>query len=346
MKRYKDLYVDLLNKDLIKKIIIESSKGKTHRKEVQLVLSDINSYVNNIYQMLVHDDIQLKPTKKRVIKEKNKFRDITISPFYPNQILDYLMTYELKKIITKGMYKFNCGNIDGRGIHYGKRYIEKHIKEYRYCAKLDVHKFYPSVKKTILIRLLETKIKDYRFIKFVNSILIGDGLNIGNYSSQWLSNFYLQGLDHYIKEELKISVYCRYVDDMVLISNNKRKLHQAIDLIKEYLGNLQLELNPNYQVFEIDKRGIDFLGYKFFRKKTKIRKSIFLHLFKKIRRIKKKKHCCYSQAVSIISLIGWLKNIQSFKRLYERYIKSVISLEDLKNIISNKSIKGELKNEY
>ena len=88
----------------------------------------------------------------------------------------------------------------------------------------------------------------------------------GNYTSQWFANFYLQDLDHYIKEDLKIPYYIRYMDDMVLFHRNKKELHKARVKIEEFLKNEDLKLKENWQLFKTDSRPIDFLGYKFFLK--------------------------------------------------------------------------------
>ena len=88
------------------------------------------------------------------------------------------------------------------------------------------------------------KIKDKEFIQLISRVLEngGKGLPIGYYTSQWFSNFYLEGLDHLIKEQLDIKVYIRYVDDMLLVESNKRKLQKAIPTIKGYLATIKLEL--------------------------------------------------------------------------------------------------------
>ena len=164
----------------------------------------------------------------------------------------------------------------------------------------------------------------------------GDKLPIGYYTSQWFSNFYLEELDHYIKEELKIKYYVRYVDDMVMIDSNKRKLHKAIKKIDEYLHTIGLKLKDNWQVWAINSRPIDFVGFRFYGDKTLLRKKIFFRLCRRVRTVKKSRHISAWQAMSILSLIGWLKHINA-RNFYKACIYPYTPKNKLKKIVSNYS---------
>lgn len=85
----------------------------------------------------------------------------------------------------------------------------------------------------------------------------------GNYTSQWFANFYLQDLDHYIKEELKVPYYVRYMDDMVLFHRNKKELHKIRAKVEEFLQKEDLKLKENWQLWKTDSRPIDFLRLSF-----------------------------------------------------------------------------------
>ena len=81
----------------------------------------------------------------------------------------------------------------------------------------------------------------------------------GNFTSQWFANFYLQDLDHFIKEKMKVKYYLRYMDDMVLFGRNKKELHKIKNLIDEFLKQEGLKLKENWQLFKVDSRPLDFL---------------------------------------------------------------------------------------
>lgn len=338
MKRVGFLFDKLLDKEYIKNIIIYASKNKTDRKEVQVVLKNIDNYVELVYLMIKENNIKLKPVKHYIINERGKERKITKSPFFPNQIFDYLLTETLKPVIRKSLYFYSVGNIDGKGIVYGKKAIEKKIKKYKYYLKLDIHHFYESVQTDLLIKKLEKKIKDKRFIGFAKQIISEECLPIGCYYSQWLSNYFLNELDHFVKEQLHIPFYVRYVDDMLLVSNNKRQLAMSQIEIKRFLETLKLELKRKEIVKKIDKlHPISFLGFKFYLDHTYLRNKIFKRLNHTV--AKCGKHVNNSLIKRMISYLGWLKQIDYGYGYYKNNIEPIIKIGYIRYRASLMSLK-------
>lgn len=151
--------------------------------------------------------------------------------------------------------------------------------------KLDVRKFYPSIDHDILYEILQKKIKDKKLLALLKEIIYSaDGVPIGNYLSQFFANLYLAYFDHWVKEELKCKFYFRYTDDIVVLNDNKEFLRTVLLSMKLYLRNvLKLELKQNYQIFPVNSRGIDFVGYRFFHTHVLLRKSIKVRLFRLIK---------------------------------------------------------------
>jgi hypothetical protein len=149
------------------------------------------------------------------------------------------------------------------------------------------------------------------------------GIPIGNYLSQWSANIFLSDFDHWLKEVKRCKYVFRYMDDVVILSNSKEELHALLKEIKAYLNNLKLELKGNYQIFPVDARGIDFLGYRIFRNFVLLRKSTCLNFKRKMNKIRKKKTLTCSDNCSIQSYLGWLKWCDSY-RLKEKYTKGLI----------------------
>lgn len=332
MKRIGYLYDKMLDKEFIKKIILQASKRKTKRKEVIRVLNNIDLYTDKIYKMLVTKDIQLRPTHQRTIKEKGKERLITISPFYPNQILDYMLVELTKPIIRKSMYTYCIGNVDKRGIHYGKNYIEKNIHNYTYYIKLDIRHFYQNVRKKLLVQCFEKKIKDKQFIWFINQIIAED-LPIGCYYSQWFSNFFLCELDHLVKERCGIECYIRYVDDIVMCSNNQRKLKSTRYFVYKYLMTNMLELKYLPSVRKINTlSSISFIGFKFYCDKVMLRNKIFKKLNEAIKHISK--HICSKLVKRALNYISWLRHTTYGYAYYIKNIKEIIKFGKLRYMAS------------
>lgn len=160
----------------------------------------------------------------------------------------------------------------------------------------------------------------------------------GNYTSQWFANFFLQDLDHYIKEELKVPYYLRYMDDMVLFHRNKKELHKIKDKIEAFLKNEDLKLKENWQLFKTESRPLDFLGYRFYRGYTTLRKSNFLRIKRRYKKISKKKILTYKDASASLSYYGWLKHCNSYN-FNRKYVKPYVDLNKCKGVIRNDTSK-------
>lgn len=213
--------------------------------------------------------------------------------------------------------------------------------------KLDVRKYYPSINHEILKLKYRKLFKDKDLLWLIDEIIDstdGDtGIPIGNYLSQWSGNLYLSDFDHWIKEKKGIKHYHRYMDDIVIFGDNKEELHKLLLEIEEYLaGELKLEVKPNHQVFPTFKRGVDFLGYRFFNNFVLLRKNTCKQFKKTMvaiyRRIKLNLGVNLHYWCAYNSYEGWLKPCNHF-RLSKKYI---FPLRKIMNNFYIKEIRGEL----
>jgi len=160
--------------------------------------------------------------------------------------------------------------------------------------------------------VIRRKIKDPNVLWLLDEIIdSADGIPIGNYLSQYFGNLYLTYFDHWMKEEKHCRHYFRYCDDIVILHGNKEFLRKLFTEAQEYLStNLKLSIKSNYQIFPVDKRGIDFLGYRFFHDYMLLRKSIAQRFKAKARRVRRGwRHMRPSQIVNgIMSYWGWMKH--------------------------------------
>lgn len=204
-------------------------------------------------------------------------------------------------------------SIRNRGIHKVEydlfKVLQKHPEETKYCLKMDIKKFYPSITHDILYEMLQRKIKDKKLLKLLKEIIYSaKGVPIGNYLSQFFANLYLTYFDHWVKEELKCKYYFRYADDIVILGNDKNYLRNVLVSIKLYLKQvLNLELKPNYQIFPVESRGIDFVGYKFYHTHVLLRKSIKMRMFRLINLYKQNKIDKDELNRRMRSYFGWMK---------------------------------------
>ena len=337
MKRKGYLYEQICSEENIRLAIRNSAKGKKNKHYIKRILDNEDAVVLKIRQLLIDKTYDLGKCRQRVIFDNSsrKERVITIPKYYPDQIIHWAVIQVIQPVLTRGMYEFSCGSVPGRGGKAVKKYLDRVLKKkVKYVLKIDVRKFFPSINHDNLKEMLSKRIKDRDTLELLYAIIDcgGQGLPIGFYTSQWLSNFYLQDIDHYIKEVLHVKYYVRYVDDMVLIDSNKRRLREAKAALAEKLGEYGLSLKDNWQIFKINSRPLDFVGYKYHKNFTLLRKSLFFHLTRVVRDIKHGGLNIY-RARRYISLIGWAKRI-SFKHYYLSFIKPIISKRVAREYIS------------
>jgi len=232
MKRKGFIYEKITELNNIELAIYKASIGKTKRKNVEKILDSPTYYAMQVQKLLKEKKYIPSPYIEMTIHDgaSRKERVIYKPRFYPDQVVHWALMLQIEPLLLKGMYEFSCASIKGRGIKRGMNYLKRILvqdrKYTKYCLKLDVKKFYPSIDKEILKSKFRKIIKDKDTLNLIDVIINSgiEGLPIGNYTSQWFANFYLKDLDHYIKEELKVKYYIRYMDDMVLFSNNKKEL--------------------------------------------------------------------------------------------------------------------------
>lgn len=217
------------------------------------------------------------------------------------------------KVFTRDTY--SC--IKGRGIHSLVQKLQQDLRKdpegTEYCLKIDIRKFYPSINHKILKEILRRKIKDKALLKLLDEIIdSAEGIPIGNYLSQFFANLYMAYFDHWIKEELKVKYYYRYADDIVLLSDSKDKLRSWFLTMKIYLTQvLDLHVKDNYQIYPVESRGIDFVGYVCYHNHTLLRKSIKLRLWKLVDVYCNKKISKETYIARMASYSGWLKYCDS-----------------------------------
>ena len=309
MKAKGNIYCKICEKSNIEKAIINASKEKRNRNDVKKVFCNMEYYTTELQEMLSNKAYIPSPYKeKKIYDGANKKERVIFKPqFYPDQCIHWALMLQIQDILGRGMYDYCCASVKGRGIHYGAKYVKKILvrdrKNTKYCLKLDIKKYYPSINKEILKHKFRRIIKCRDTLDLMDLIVDSskNGLPIGNFTSQWFANFYLQDLDHFIKEQLKVPYYIRYMDDMVLFHRNKKELRKIKEKVEEFLKKEDLLLKGNWQLFRTNSRPLDFLGYRFYRGYTTLRRGNFLRIRRRLKKISKKQNLSVKDASAVIS---------------------------------------------
>lgn len=326
MKRYGNLYPKMWDMDNIILAHKNARKGKAHYQEVKMVNANEEYYLSKIQDMLQNKTFHNSKYEIFIKNDSGKYREIYKLPYFPDRIIHHCIMQVLEPIWVKSYITDTYSSIKNRGIHRGLHRIKKALidkNNTQYCLKMDVRKFYPSIDHNILKSIIKLKIKDKNVLWLLDEIIDStDGVPIGNYLSQHFGNLYLSGLDHWLKEDKQCKYYFRYCDDMVILHSSKEHLSKLKIKIDDYLqNNLKLQMKDNWQIFPVDKRGIDFLGYRLYHSHTLLRKSIsirFKHLIQNLE-IEYNQYNIIHYIQGTISYLGWLKH-GNCHNLYSKYI--------------------------
>ena len=333
MKRYGNIYEKICDKDNLRLAHQKARKDKAFYKDVQMVDNDLEYYINEIHLMLKNQTYEVSEYTISYIQDKGKERELAKLPYFPDRIIQWAILLQIEPIFMSVFTSDTCASLKKRGIHYAleklDEYLTSDIDGTLYCLKGDVKKFYPSIDTEILKNMLRKKFKDEKLLNLLDKIIDSNtqstGIPIGSYLSQFLGNFYLAYFDHWIKEECGCKYYIRYMDDIVILHSSKEFLQNLTHKIDNYLNDeLNLVLKGNYQVFSVDVRGIDFVGYRHFRGYIILRKSTYRNIIRLIRDICYKIHdqqfVTYSQYCSFNSYKGWIRYMTS-DNFYNKYFK-------------------------
>lgn len=279
MRRIGNLYKKIYSLDNLRLADEKARKGKRNSYGVRFHDRNREENLLKLHRELKNKTFKTSPYEIFKIYEP-KEREIYRLPYFPDRIMHHAVMNVLEPIWMSIFTADTYSCIKGRGIHTCAEKLKKNLRDdvqgTGYCLKLDIKKFYPSVDHDILKSILARKIKDKDLLWLLGEVIdSAAGVPIGNYLSQYFANLYLAYFDHWIKEEKGVKYYYRYADDIVILTETKEELHLLFAKIQDYLAtNLDLKIKGNYQVFPVEDRGIDFVGYRFWHTHTLLRKRI------------------------------------------------------------------------
>lgn len=313
------LYLKIISIENLFQAWDKFKKGKRDKIDVQFFGLDLE---DNLFSL--HQELKEKTYKHSSYTAFNiydpKFRHI-----HKAKVLDRIVHHAVVSIIEPIFEKtfiydsYSCRK--SKGVHRAVkrlfifvRKVSKNYKEPCFALKLDIKKFFASVNHDILIDCIKERIEDENLLGLIKNVLKSfskdTGIPIGNLTSQLFANVYLDKLDLFVKNELRIKYYIRYADDFIILYREKNYLDELISKIELFLKySLKLSLHKDKIILRKYTQGIDFLGYivlpHYILPRTKTRRRIFKKL------AGKKGLENFNQ--SLQSYLGYLKHANSFK---------------------------------
>ena len=295
MKTYRNLYQKMCS---IKNLHLAFKKARRNKSFLSYVIKfekNLDGELKKLNKELSSLTYNPYPLKKFIIRDP-KTRTIHASAFR-DRIVYHALINILEPIFDPTFIHDSFASRKNKGtlkavqrFDYFKRKVSRNGKlinnQYNrndiegYALKADIKHYFETVDHEVLLTIIKRKIKDERIIWLIKQILNNfdseiklKGMPLGNLTSQFFANIYLNELDQFVKNKLKARYYIRYVDDFVILHEEKEKLSGYKNKIILYLKYLKLELHPNKSKILQLRRGINFLGYRVFYHHKLLRKS-------------------------------------------------------------------------
>lgn len=324
-KTIKNIYDNSVSFENLLKAHKKARCGKREKKKIilfelkleQELLELEKQLKNGTYKHGGYTKFKIYEPKERIIMA-SEYKDRVVHQWYVEK---FIKPYFVPQFIST-----SYAGIEGRGMHKASKDVQKAMRSAKskwknyYILKMDVTKYFQNIDKRILLEILKRKMKDKKLLWLTREILLSTegmvGLPLGNYTSQKFANIYLNELDQYVKHKLKCKYYYRYMDDMVIMCENKEIAKDSLNNITKFLKeNLKLTLNSKTRIFK-DIQGVNFCGYKINEKRLKIRHTSKCRMKRKLKRytrqLKEGKITLPEIQRSIAGWLGYVKHANSY----------------------------------
>lgn len=309
MKRHNNLFEQAFTRDALAQAYHDAAKNKRGRRACFAFERSLGAQLNALHTELHSGTYQPRPYFTFTVYE-SKTR-LIFAPAFRDCVVQHAIYRVISPIFERTFIEQSFACRKGYGTHKAADYAQSSLQSSprdSYTLKLDIRKFFYRIDRNILRYLVERKIKDARMVdlmmKFADH---GEpiGIPIGNLLSQLYALIYLNPLDHFIKRDLKVTRYCRYVDDFVLFGISREQAvdyrQRIIDFIRD---NLRLELSKS--TIAPVARGLNFVGYRTWATKRFIRRRS-LYNFREALKNKR--------VDSAVSILGHARHTHSLQHL-------------------------------
>lgn len=295
----------------------KASVGKKgERKEVKMYEENLHNNLVSLSERLLNGT--WTPAKGRTFKlrTEGKLRDIhTVG--IEDRIVHHAINTNAFCHLRKTFILRTFGNIKKRGTLTASKQVRRDLRTgYNYVLQLDMRKYYPSINKPILKKMIAETIKGREVLSLINKIIDSykpeseTGVSIGALLSQDIGNFYLTPFDRFCQEELKVRYYTRYVDDVVMLFETKEEIARCLPLMLDFLSNYKIEAGT-IEVYPITGRKIDFCGYQIDRGGARLRKRTAMRFRKRLNELDKHPKNIEYEEACVNSYMGFLKHCKS-----------------------------------
>jgi retron-type reverse transcriptase len=291
MKRVGGLFDQVVSFENLRRAAYKALRGKRDKGRVGKFYYNLENELVVLQEELVSGAYRPRPYHVFEIREP-KVRKICASDFR-DRVVHHALCNLLEPIFERRLIYDSYACRVGKGSHRALARVQYFARTYGYFLKCDVRKYFESIDHIILKDLLRRILKDQRILTLIDVIIdhpipgneSGKGVSIGNLTSQHFANLVLGELDHFLKEEVKVRGYLRYMDDLICFSDQKVDLRRVLDEVRGFLlRKLRLELKDSATRIAPVTEGVPFLGFRIFRNLIRLQRSNLVRFRRKIRK--------------------------------------------------------------
>ena len=284
MKRTGDLMARIASFQNLERAWRNARKGKRRSPAMQIYAYDLERHLWRTRRALLAGTWRFGPYRSFGICD-TKPRRIVAAPF-ADRVVHHAICGIIEPLFDRGFIHDSYACRTGKGnlaaVHRFQRFVRA-VPD-GFVLQCDVARCFQSVDHSVLLELLARKIKDPRLLALLQDLVAsapldpefgpGRGIPIGNLTSQLFANVYLDPLDHFAKQQLRLGRYLRYVDDFVAVHEDKRVLHEAREALRAFLWErLRLHMHPRKATVRPVRHGTDVLGYRVWPERIRIRRA-------------------------------------------------------------------------
>lgn len=264
MRRVGHLMPLIAEYDNLQLAFIKSCRGKFSKREVVEFRADYERNISEMRRSLLSGDVEVGDYHYFKIYDP-KERLICAAPFR-ERVLHHAIMNVCHEYFDRTLIDDTYATRRGKGVYAALDKAVAGASRYTHVVKLDYRKYYDSIDHATLKTKLSRLFKDDDLLRLFGDIIDsycvthGRGLPIGNLTSQYFANYYLSSLDHALKENLRVPVYIRYMDDVLMMDNDRVRLRDAVAFMRDY-STEELSLTLKSPIYRRTVTGVPFLGY-------------------------------------------------------------------------------------
>lgn len=280
MRRIGGQWSEICSMEILEKAASKACSSRKNKVEVAEFLANKDENLRKLQNQLIYHTYETSEYRLFYKIENGKERLVSDLPLYPDRIAHWAVALVIEPKVHRRLIPQSHASRKGHGTHTAiadvKRYLDAD-PGIKYCLKVDVRKFFQSLPKEVVKECIRRVLKDPDALWFIDKIIDDypePGIPLGNRLSPMLANLVLSyAVDHPMKELHHCHYYVRYMDDIVVLGYSKPWLHKIRKAMAAQFGEYGLSMKDNWQIFPIDDRGIDFVGYRIYRDRVLLRKS-------------------------------------------------------------------------